>query len=324
LGVCSTLGLAILLVVTWPHREVATRHGLSRSRQEALYWSAEWKSYLDPGPSAGLPHQRLLHGAFKNAQTLAPPVTLLVLASLGVLRVGRSPVARLAVALTLLAMLLSLGPELSIGSLRVPGPYEWLRLLPGGKLMRTPSRMGIGALLGIGLLAGVGWTWLAGRLGRFARLVGSVVVVWVACEAYPLGLQYSIVPLPARPQAIEWLARAPRGPVLELPWYQWSKNALYLYWSTAHWLPMLNGFASFEPRAEPNNARLGMIANRWPSPYAVRQLRQRAVRYVVLHADLLTPGQQAHFGRSTTPEGVRLVARFGDDYVFELEPLADE
>ncbi len=324
LGVCACLGFTLLLVVTWPHREVAARYGLARSRAESLHWSAEWRSYFNPGPYAPFPHQRCLARTFLSAQTLAPPATLLGLALVGLLLARSDRTARLAAGLALLAVLFSLGPEVALGPLRFPGPYELLRLLPGGKLMRTPGRMGIGALLGVGLLAGAGWTWLAQRLGRFGRLAGVAVAVWVACEAFPAGLQDAILPLPPRPQATEWLVSAPRGPVLELPWDQWSGNARYLYWSTAHWLPMLNGFASFELRAEPNNARLGMIANRWPTPYAVRQLRLRSVRYVVLHADLLTPGQKGYFARTPTPEGVRLAARFGDDYVFELQPLAGE
>jgi hypothetical protein len=324
LGVAAAVGLALLLVVTWPHRKVAAQYHLTRSRAESLHWSASLGSYLDPGPYAGLPHQRFLHRRFASGQNLAPSVTILGLALLALVVVRRERATRLAAAITLIGVLLSLGPELSVGVATIPGPYELLRLLPGGRLMRTPGRMGIGALLGLALLAGAGWTWLERRLGRYSTAAGMAVALLVAVEVLPCGLRYAILPLAPRPQATEWLVRAARGPVLELPWDQWSGNARYLYWSTAHWLPMLNGFASFEVRAEPNNARLGMIANRWPTPYAVRQLRLRAVRYVVLHADLLTPGQQGYFARTPTPAGVRVAARFGEDYVFEIEPLASE
>ena len=41
-----------------------------------------------------------------------------------------------------------------------------------------------------------------------------------------------------------------------------ADGALYVYWSTAHWQPIVNGYGSFEP---PGNFGLGLLGNRWPS-----------------------------------------------------------
>jgi hypothetical protein len=149
-------------------------------------------------------------------------------------------------------------------------------------------------------------------------VVGGLLLAVAALEAWPAGLERLIRSVPPPPPGVQWLAKAPRGPVLELPWHEYHDSAIYLCWSTLHWQPMINGYGSFEP---PGNRRLGLIGDRWPTPYAARTFRDFGVRYVVLHTDRLRPPQLARLrSRQDLPEGVRLVEVVAHDWIYEIDP----
>jgi hypothetical protein len=136
-------------------------------------------------------------------------------------------------------------------------------------------------------------------------------------EVYPLSLGQDLNrDIQPAPPTSAWLASAPRGPVLELPWTDIDMDAIYLYWSIAHWQPMVNGWASFEPGG---SLGIGFIGNRWPTGYTSRVFRRIGVRYVVVHTRDLRPDQRARLRPAELPEGVRLAADFGEDLVWEID-----
>jgi hypothetical protein len=240
---------------------------------------------------------------------------VLGLAAVGCLALRGSAAARLGLALLVVGFLLSLGPEIQAFGLSVPGPFEALRSLQSIRLLRTPSRMGVIALLGLALLASAGWARLAGRWPRWKRPVFALLALLAVAEAFPPGLSRLVRPVEPPPPAARWLASAPRGPVLELPWYEAHDGAFYVYWSTVHWQPMVNGWGGFEP---PGNFGLGLVGKRWPGPGVARALRDAGVRYVVVHTALLNDPQRERIRREALPEGVRLAADLGDDRVYEI------
>ena len=143
-------------------------------------------------------------------------------------------------------------------------------------------------------------------------------MAFVALEAYPWGLQGLFRPAPPVPPAAEWLRTAPTGAVLELPWSGPSDAGRYLYWSTEHWMPLVNGYASFEP---PGSMELGRLGERWPTAYISRRFRAAGIRYVVLHTDRLAADPLARFERALgLPEGVTLAAHLGPDWIYEIDP----
>jgi hypothetical protein len=322
LGPGLALGCAMLplLVMFGEYKTVRDRHGFSRGRAEAIGWSATPASYLDPGGDAALPHTRWLMRAFATGEPLFPGTAalLLAVASLGQLR--RSANVQLVFLLGLLGGLLSLGPQVGIFGLSLPGPFELLRLLPGGGLLRTPARMGVLALLAVGVLAALEWTRLARRLGgRAGSALGALLLGWALLEAYSPNRRGGIREVPAAPPTVAWLASAPRGVVLELPWNAAGESALYLYWSTGHWQPMLNGFGSFDP---PGQAGIGLLGNRWPTAYSAGEFRRLGVRYVVVHEEMLRPAHRTRLLATTElPAGVRLAFAAGPHRIYEIDPL---
>lgn len=317
LRVSASLALAALvtLPVLAQYRAVQARHAFSRGQNEAIGWSARPASYLEPGSFAGLPHLRWLHQHVGDGEPLFPGALVLGLGLAGLCLAIRDRTAALASLWLVIGFLLSLGPEIRGPGFVLPGPFLLLRLLPGGELLRTPSRLGVLAILGLSVLAALVFS----RIVRGRGVLAFALVLFAVAEAFPMGLAASIRAVPAPPPTAAWLASAPRGPVLELPWYGPGDAALYVYWSTLHWQKMLNGFGSFDP---PGNFATGLLGNHFPSPYSARVLAGKGVRYVVIHLDRLKPLHRERVLRAVLPTGVRLAADFGTHRVYELEARA--
>ena len=309
-------GLCVLPVFA-VYRTVQERHGFSRGLEETAAWSARPASYLDPGRFVALPHLTGLHSMIREGEPFYPGSAILMLAAVGV-AAGRGTWDRVwAGVLTLTGFALSLGPVIHVASLDLPGPFLLLRALPGGALLRTPSRLGVLALLGLGLLAALGWARLTAGKRLSAALVVAAGAV-VTLEAWPVDLAGLVRPFPRAPAGVEWLRSAAPGVVLELPWDTPGQSALYLYWSTRHWQRMVNGFGSFDP---PGSIGAGLMGRRWPSPYAAAQFRKRGIRYVVVHVEWVDPGPRARVLDTELPDGVRLEADFGTERVYAIDPL---
>jgi hypothetical protein len=308
--------VALAAPVFWQYRAMQVKHGFSRSRREAIAWSARPQSYIEPGVSASWPHTVALSRVARDGEPLFPGTWPLAFGLWGLVRFRRHPDGALALAWTLLGFALSLGPVLRVPGLELPGPYELFRWLPGGALLRTPSRLGVLALLGLGVLAAMAWGRdVAAR--RHAAAWTALAAAVIVLEAYPTGLREQLRDMPRPPASVEWLARAERGVVLELPWSQPADSALYIYWSTGHWQPMVNGYGSFDP---PGNADLGVVGHGWPSVHTARVFRGYGVRYLVVHADRLTDRRRERLASAALPEGVRLAASFAETRVYELTP----
>ncbi len=320
------LGLAALAAapVFLQHREVMQRHGFRRGVAEMRVWSAGPGSWLDPGPYAGLPHTRWLRTHLEDREPLFPGLVFLAagIGGLGLALRRRSAAALSCGTLAVLGALLASGAEWSFGGTTLPGPFGLVRLLPGGELLRTPSRFGVLGILGLDLLAALALTaWLprggSARSRRSKALAVAALALWAVAEAWPVGLASLVKPAPPFPPAVGWLRSAPPGVALELPWTEATESAVYVYWSTAHWQRLVNGYGSFDP---PGNFALGLLGQRFPTEYTARQLRAAGVRYVVIHTDRLRAEARARLPQLVLPEKVALAAQLGPDLVYEIDP----
>jgi hypothetical protein len=329
LAALAAAGVVALLVYL-PTRAALRReerlHGIpaARSLEEQRHWSADLAGYLTPGRFADRPHQDWLRRTLRGRGAFYPGLAVLVLGALGALAARRRAENRLLLLLGAIGLLLSVGPEIRLGPVVLPGPFAALRSLPGFAMLRTPVRLGVLALLALTVLAALGWTRVHERLGRARRPALLFVVALLLFELRPAGLSTRFrEPLPEPPTAA-WLARVARGPVLELPWDHETMDlaSFYIYWSLRHRQPMVNGWGGFYPRGP---FELGVLGKLFPSDYSSRELRRAGVRYVVVHRDLIPadrPGRQARAAASgRLPEGVRLAAEMGPHRVYELDPL---
>lgn len=188
--------------------------------------------------------------------------------------------------------------------------------IPVFSFLRAPSRTGIVVTLCLVVLAApalikamtrrrrTSHTRFGGTGAMFALLFAVVIA-----DLYRAPLRMREAPPLSRVYAT--LARLPRGPVIEIPY--WSENvayhrhAEYMLLSTAHWQPLVNGYSDHIPQDFRDSAP---PLSGFPSRESFAILERLGARYAVFHLDLMS----ADARRS-------LVARLEHDYVNYLRPL---
>jgi len=80
----------------------------------------------------------------------------------------------------------------------------------------------------------------------------------------------------------QWLARLPH-PTLTIEFPMMDSDPVYMYFSTMHWQPMLNGYSGFRPSSYID--MVGRMEN-FPDDKTVDELRRRGVRVIILHKAL--------------------------------------
>ncbi len=208
--------------------------------------------------------------------------------------------------LTLLAVLLSVGPPLSLW----PSVY-WL---PAFDFIRVPSRFTLLAILGLAVLAGIGFDRLTARLAaprRSAVAVAAGVLLVAEFAAFPLHVEAYHVEIPAIDR---WLAGQPgRFAIAEVPegdprnegdWER--RQTTFMLHSTAHWQKTVQGYSGFRP---PDLAQLYVELINFPDDASLQHLTRLGVRDVVVHTDLYPAGEW--------PEVEKRIAAYGDRLVLE-------
>lgn len=216
--------------------------------------------------------------------------------------------------------------------------YSFLKsVVPGMAHIRAPERFGILASFGASALAAfaiagglsalrtVGW-------GRWAR--PAVIAAAVAAVLYPITRNPRAVPLAVPtgdqvPRVYSWLAdHGKGGPLLELPVNTPPSAVLTAgfvqYFSTYHWLPILNGHTGYVP---PQYPLIANLASQLPSAPALQMLVDcTGVRWILDHAASL----EKSTAWSNLPVRGQIVGRspLGQDWLFEIRlpprrPCAD-
>lgn len=301
LGLAAGIGVeaAALLPYLGTQRSV----GGERKLQEVVFFSSDLRDFLHAGP------QSLLYGwtdsvwhiaPFEVRQYMFPGWTALALALVGGClaagtRRARSGPAKgpglspgrafLLVALAL--AILEMGPYLRLfGTLiKVPMPYLAVyALVPGYAGFRDIGRMDQVMMAFLCGAAAIGAARLVGRPRRAGVLLALAALIvlesWV--------VQRPLLPVASGsriPAAYAWLALQPAGVVAELPMCHLNtapciEEAAYMYFSTYHWHPLVNGGGGFAP-ADWDATTASMLT--FPSPQAYATLRRHAVRYLIVH-----------------------------------------
>ncbi len=227
---------------------------------------------------------------------------------------------------------LCLGPFLKVWGVRtaLPLPYLLLYPLPGFAGLRDPARFGAIYTLALAVLAAYGMAALLRALpGRNAihwerrlasrrrgLLVATLLCLAVLAESWIRPLPVMPVPVGAAvPPVYHWLAARPFAPVLELPIgldnkTVWAEQAQMMLFATYHWRPIVNGTGGFAP---PGYVRDATTYMGFPSPAALRLLRARGVRYVIVHRAWLGAGAAGAIrARAAHVSGVRLAGQWPD------------
>jgi len=107
--------------------------------------------------------------------------------------------------------------------------------------------------------------------------------------------------------------------LVSLPEYRgapdWYRGADYLYFSTAHWRPIVNGFGRTEPEG---HARAISHMKAFPGPNNAATMRRLGVDFVVYHADRQPSESAAIIQEALRVGEYELVRRVDNDYLFKV------
>jgi hypothetical protein len=179
--------------------------------------------------------------------------------------------------------------------------------IPVFSFLRAPSRTGIVVTLCLVVLAAPALIRLMNR--RQGQAMFAVMLVLAIADTYraPLRMREG----PPVPDAYRTLARLPRGPVIEVPFWSdrlaYHRHAEYMLGSTYHWQPLINGYSDHIPQDFRDAA---VPLSGFPSADSFRILEQRGARYAVVHLDLM----EAHSREA-------IIERLDRTYVNYLRPI---
>ena len=268
----GSLGLGVLIAavvavsVTIPYRANRSKVG-ERSQDEIRAYSATPRHYLTSS-RLSVEYGTALYER-QNAELELFPGTAPVVIGAAALVPPFGPL----VLPTTMGLVASVDASLGLhGTL-----YTWLNELPPFRGFRVPARFRAVAGLYLALLAGMG-------VGRLTRFIGSGslrrVTVWAMAIAVLVDLHPSLELQPLWTHGPDIYARAPDHAVLaDLP-MPGNSDPVYVYLSTFHWHPIVNGASGFEPLWY---ASLVSASREFPADEALDAFSKLGTKYFVLH-----------------------------------------
>jgi hypothetical protein len=237
------------------------------------------------------------------SEVLFPGIMATVLGVAGARVALRGPMRDVAwyyIGLAIFTLWISFGPDAGLYTLL----YD---TVPVFSFLRAPSRAGIVVTLCLVVLAAPAMVAIMKRRGADAAF--AVLLILVTADLYraPLRMREA----PPLPKAYHTLARLPKAPTIELPYWNRSidfhRHAEYMLTSTAHWQPLINGYSDHIPQDFRDNS---VVLAAFPSRESFAILESLGARYVVFHLDLMAPQDRA-----------AVIARIEGDYANYLRPL---
>jgi len=233
------------------------------------------------------------------------------------------------------AFVLSLGPEIRtngrlIGS---TGPYALLYShVPGFDGLRVPARYAMIVILFLATAAGFGADVLERRVRR-GGAVAAILALLVLSEAFAAPIvtngssaESGYAAPPPRvytggqiPPVYRFLKTLPApGTVLvEFPFGEWGYELRYMFYSTNHWHPLLNGYSGTFPLSY--SLRGALLRHPADSPdLAWKGLLEDGATHAVVHESLYKDDEGAAIGRWLAERGATLVSDTDGDKVFAL------
>jgi len=225
------------------------------------------------------------------------------------------------------ATLVTIGAIGFVISLGLNSPfYELLRAVAVPyRGLRAPARASILVYLALAALGAYGWARVMRGRSKAVTAIATIVMAAALLLEFRTRLE-SWLTIPERPAEVyQWLATQPRSVVAEVPLARADElhsiyDGLYMFNSTWHWQPIVNGYSGFFPRTF---IELAEQTAAFPDDRSIAYLKQRGVDLLVIHGSLMRPDE---FGEMTAAllarPDVEATAQFeeplGPDVVFRL------
>ena len=244
-------------------------------------------------------------------------------------------VAGFAVLAAVASFVFSLGPEIRSHGRAVSetAPYAFLYAnVPGFDGLRVPARYAMLVMLFLSIAAGTGALAIEKRFRQGAAIVVMLGLLAVA-EAFaaPIGVNGS-APVagyanpPSRvftgeetPPVYRYLKTlpAPGTVIIEFPFGEFAYELSYVFYSTAHWHPLLNGYSGTFPLSY--SLRTSVLRRPAENPATGwTALAASGATHAVVHERFYEAGDGDAVKRWLLDHGARLVAEFDRDTVYEL------
>jgi hypothetical protein len=286
-----------------------------RLDRDILLYSATLANYL------ATPEANVIHWAWSRAfgqpeRLLFPGLITIALAIIGLRVIDRRRVELIVLGAT--GFIISFGLNTPLYPLlrTVFFPYRGLR---------APARASILLFLALAALVAFGWTRLMRDRSKLVTTVATIVIGGFLLLEFRTRMDAWLV-VPAKPSNVNrWLAVQPRSVVAEVPFARADAlhaihDGLYMFNSTFHWQPIVNGYSGFFPKTF---IELAEYTTGFPDARSIAYLKRRGVELIVVHGSLMDPEE---FGETTAAlvarPDIEPLARFeeqrGSDIVFRL------
>ena len=286
-----------------------------RLESDILLYSATVANYLATTPA------NVIHGEWsahfgQSERFLFPGVLATLMAALGLTVIDRRRVT--------IVTLGAIGFVISLG-LNTPF-YDALRAIVFPyRGLRAPARASILVYLALAALAAYGWS----RVWRGRSMRVTAIATILAGSMLLFEFRTTLdrwLTIPERPAEVyQWLAMQPRAVVAEIPFAESDRlheihDGLYMFNSTWHWQPIVNGYSGFFPKSFMD---LAENTASFPDERSIAYLKQRGVELLVIHGSLMEPERfggmtAALLARPDIEAMAQFEERMGSDVVFRL------
>jgi hypothetical protein len=314
-AIAAAVCIALIAPFFWPYLDMQDRTGFARPLDGS--YSANISAWLI---SSAWAHRWWAPWVANASEVLFPGILAAVFGIWGAvmslrLKAGAMPrtgamrgdVAWFYVTVGLIAFWTTFGPKAGLYTL-------FYHTIPVFSFLRAPSRTGIVVTLCLVVLAAPALIRVMNspsrrRYGGSSTAVFAMLFVLAIADTYraPLRMREA-APLP---NVYRTLARLPRGPVIEVPYWSdriaYHRHAEYMLDSAYHWQPLINGYSDHIPQDFRDNA---LPLSGFPSRDAFAILEKLGARYAVVHLNLMAP-----------PSREAMIDRLDREYLGYLRPL---
>ena len=305
----AAAGAAIAAIMAIPlARAFAAAQPIKGDRpvEEIRYYSATPLDYVRANARSALYSHALPNP--KPERGLFPGVVPLALGAAGLI----SPITPIRL-VYLAGLLVSLDGSFGMNGLLYPVLHEWLGPVRG---LRSPARFTVLFALTLCIFAAFGVRrLLRGRVSRAAEWsLFAALIAAVLADAWPTLV---LLPVWKEPPAIYRGFADTSGVVLaEFPIEPNEVfNIPYMYFSTWHWKPMVNGYSGFIPQSY---VSVAPTLQTFPAGAAIAELRRRGVTHVTVNCGLHYRDCETQLALARGSTDLRLIA----ETVWEGAPVA--
>lgn len=292
----AVVSVGIVLPFFLPFLAVQQELGFTRTIEDAAMYSANWQAWLT---SAAWAHRWWFTWLGGSSEVLFPGVltTLVGMTGLAVTLRGRPRSANLAedvgqgerdraarsvagfyALVGVLTLWSSFGPSAGLYTL-------FFHTIPVFSFLRAPGRFGIAVALVLAVGLGYAVVHLRRRWPRRAVAIAAALPLALVAELASAPLALPEVP-PLNP-VYRMLATLRRGPVVELPFFyerpDFPRHALYMFHSTYHWQPLVNGYSDHIPQ---DFRDMVIPLSSFPTRESFALLEAGRTRYAIFHLNM--------------------------------------